>query len=818
MFFLFSTLMDDLITLSSSAFPAASRVVGFRGVEAISRLYEIEIFVTVPSEDGDFDLADTVGAKAQLVLDRQDDLPPFLLAGVLGRVDLLHEFDGRALVRGLLVPRLWELRLSRHSRIFTGKSVPEVIEEILTDNGFTEQDYEMRLGAYEPEEHICQYRESDLDFISRWMEREGIRYWFEHTEQGEKLILDDSAWYPDEAVGVPVRYYPQLGHDRSAGASFRSFSAQHNSLPASIKLRDHDYARPNLDVSGSAPVWQYGPGEVNLYGERFFSPDAGKRLAKLRAEELLARQVIYQAAGTRLHLRAGTAFQLEEHPRAPLNARYLVIEARHFGNQAGDMSSFRELLGLEHDDVYFVELRAIPAKTQFRPECRTGWPRIYGFENGVIDGPATTDYAQIDGQGRYNVKFLFDESSLKDGAASTWVRMMQPHGGSVEGFHFPLRKGTEVLLSFLGGDPDRPVITGVVPNAHTPSPVSSGNHTKNVIQTGGRNRLELDDLDGQQRITMSTPHTNSYIRMGSPNKGHTMIVHTDGPTKLDAGGNLDIEAGYQSGGGHKQEKVKGPVIEIYENTKNETVTLDVTETYNQRQHTEVATGQDLLVKAGGQKIGVNGGMGVNVDGGVTIKVGSGHALSGAEGADYKIDVVGGKYVMHTDQEMQIKSKAAALIESEDATMDIRSKGAMTLHAVGPLTTQGQTETTRILGVSFKDVNGDKTEFTHGHALTVKLATERNFTMSAVANFALSGTFDLKIGVFVNVNASATFTFATGVKAEFNSTIDLRTTPMKIQNATAGFVFNSTGCFVINTMEMAFLGVSFMSRAAIQLIN
>src|SRR5262249_54570578 len=155
--------------------------------------------------------------------------------------------------------------------------------------------------------------------------------------------------------------------------------------------------------------------------------------------------------------------------------------------------AFRSLLQMEHDDVYFVELTAIPEKTQFRAQSQTPWPRIYGYENGSVDGSADSEYAQIDDQGRYNVKFKFDESNLKSGKASTFVRMMQPHGGGIEGFHFPLRKGTEVVFSFLGGDPDRPVISGVVPNALTPSPVTSGNHTKNVIQTGGRNRFELED-------------------------------------------------------------------------------------------------------------------------------------------------------------------------------------------------------------------------------------------------------------------------------------------------------------------------------------
>src|SRR5262249_3673917 len=127
-------------------------------------------------------------------------------------------------------------------------------------------------------------------------------------------------------------------------------------------------------------------------------------------------------------------------------------------------------------------------------------------------------------------------------------------------------KGTEVLFTFLGGDPDRPVIAGVVPNAHTPSPVTKGNHTSNVIQTGGRNRFELEDKSGSQRITLQTPHTNTMIRMGAPNDEHNMIVRTDGKTLLDAGKDWDVTVG-----GHLDEDVKGDLIEKYHGTQTTTV-------------------------------------------------------------------------------------------------------------------------------------------------------------------------------------------------------------------------------------------------------
>ncbi len=815
--------LTDLITISSSVLPDTTRVVAFRGVEALSRPYEIEIFLSLEGEEGDgLDLGDAIGAKARLVIDRADDaLPPFVFAGILASVELLHAVEGRSLVRAVLCPRLWLLGLSRHSRLFTKKSLTDVIESVLQDNGLTGEDYELRLGTYEPEEHICQYRESDLDFISRWMEREGIYYYFVHAEEGEKLVICDDKSYEEDVLGKAVRYYPQTGQDRSAGPSFRSFTSRHRTLPSMVKLKDYDYAKPNLTISGSAPVASNGAGEVSLYGERFFTSAAGDRLAKLRAEEMLAREVVYHARGTRSHLRAGHVLELEEHPRGAMNARYLAIEVRHHGNQAAGASSFAQMLKLEHDEVYFVEVDAIPADTQFRPEARTQWPRIYGYENGTVDGTADSEYAQIDDQGRYSVKFKFDETSLKDGKASTFVRMMQPHGGGVEGFHFPLRKGTEVVFSFLGGDPDRPVISGVVPNAHTPSPVTSGNHTKNVIQTGGRNRLELEDKSGQQRITMSTPHTNSYMRMGSHNTGHTMIIHTDGPTLMDAGGDMNVEVGYHGNpAGVKTEKVKGSVTETYEDTKTETVTRLVTENYNNRQVTTVAQGQDLSITAGGQKVGIAGGMGVAVNGGVSFNVGGGSGLAAPGNTDFNVGVTGGNFKATTNQNIDMKATAGtqsyestgkATLKSSGGDVDIFAGGNINVTTSGKYTGNiTGDKMTNVLGMQFKVVSSDKKEITYGTGLTLNAAANANFTLAAE--------FNLKVGVFVDVKCSADFTFATGIKAEFSSVIDLRATPMKVSEATAGFAFMSAGVFMVQTPTLVFTGAAFMSRAAIQLIN
>jgi type VI secretion system secreted protein VgrG len=581
--------MIDIFTVSSSVLPEGTRVIGFRGSEGISRPYVFEIYLSIESgESHEIDLADAVGAKATLTLARQGDDAPYLFHGLFSELSLLHEMGGRAVCRALLVPQLWRLRQTFHSRIFTAMSIPDVIAATLEDGGLTSDDYVFKLaGQYKPEEHVCQYQESHFDFISRWMEREGLYYYFEQGDSGEKLVITDSASFQDDLVAAPVRFFALAGGDVTARACLQSFTCRHRALPGSVRFKDYDYTKPTLGITGTAPVSRVGLGEINIHGGRFFTPEAGKRLATLRAEELLAREVVFTGSGTTFHLRPGYTFTLEDHPRASFDAKYLATEVEHTGNQAATTAELRKLTGLDGEEVYRVDVTAIPKAVQFRAELKTPWPRVYGTEHGIIDGDIDSEYAQIDDHGRYLVRFAFDESDLNDGKASTRVRMMQPHGGGIEGWHFPLRKGTEVLFTFLGGDPDRPVIAGVVPNAHTPSPVTKANHTRNVIQTGGRNRLELEDKAGSERITMQTPHTNTMIRMGSANEEHNMILRTDGATLLDAGQDWDVTVG-----GKLDEDITGAVIE----------------TYHANQDTSIAKGRKEVIAAGGLNQNIHGGL------------------------------------------------------------------------------------------------------------------------------------------------------------------------------------------------------------------
>ncbi|MBM4359038.1 MAG: type VI secretion system tip protein VgrG [Deltaproteobacteria bacterium] len=551
--------MNPVFTLRSEALPPGTAVVGFRGSEALSRPYRFTVWFTIPSELTEFDMVDFVGARATLEVGRLSPLAePHVVHGILVTVELELEAHGRALFRAELAPAVWRLAQVRHSRVFTNLTVPAILTEVLVSAGFTPADFALRLeGSYPVEEHVCQYCESDLDFLARWMEREGIYSYFEQGEERERLVFVDHRASHEASRQVPVRYHPIAAHDGSATECFDVVKLRRVSLPGGVRVADYDYLKPSLELAALAPIVPGSAGEVVEHAGRVFRPDDVARVVKLRAEEVRAREAILHAAGTVLHVRPGYRVALEDHPRAALNGDYLVTALEHVGNQGATTPELQKLTGLEGEPLYRVELAGIPGDVQFRSERRTPWPRIYGHENGVVDGEAESDYAQLDEHGRYHIKLRFDERARADGAASTWIRMAQPHGGTVEGFHFPLRKGTEVLVSFLGGDPDRPVIAAVLPNAHTPSPVTRSNHTTNVLQTGGRNRFELEDKKGEEHIALETPHTSTMIRLGHPYEGHNLFFQTEGASMHKIGLDWNVEVG-----GNKKEFVLGNSVKV----------------------------------------------------------------------------------------------------------------------------------------------------------------------------------------------------------------------------------------------------------------
>ncbi|MEE4315177.1 MAG: type VI secretion system tip protein TssI/VgrG, partial [Desulfofustis sp.] len=480
-------------------------VAELKGTEGISMLYDFEIMLY--AEDPEIDLKAVLQSPATLsIIPESGDERK--IHGIPAVFEQLQEYDDYIFYRLRLVPRLWMADQYHENMLFLDKSVPDIIEEILTQVGLTSDDYELRLtSSYQPWEYICQYNETDFDFISRWMEREGIYYFFDQSGDTEKLVITDSSTAHQPIAGDAVLYSPPGEATPSVFEQVKEFTCRQQILPKKVILKDYNYRRPSLDLKGEADVDPQGRGNVYIYGEHFKTPEEGNALAAIRAEELLCREVVFYGDGTVSPLIPGYIFELDEHYRDSYNQRYLVTEITHLGVQADylAMSAGTSRITELEGPAYHNRFACIPETIQFRPERKTIKPRMDGTLNAKVDAAGDGQYAEIDEEGRYKIRLPFDQSDAGDGKASRWVRMAQPYAGADYGMHFPLHRGTEVLLTFVDGDPDRPIIAGSVPNPETMSPITSETQTKTMIRTGGGNQIHTEDQDGGQLLKLYSP-------------------------------------------------------------------------------------------------------------------------------------------------------------------------------------------------------------------------------------------------------------------------------------------------------------------------
>ncbi len=495
----------------------ALSVVSFEGSEGISQTYVFEILLV--SDNLEVDLEKVLQNPARLVIRRQGQKDA-TYHGILASFEQQGAVDGKGLYRARMTPKLWWLSITRHNQIFLDKNVQEIVEACLKDGGLTDQDYEFRLqGSYPSNEYVCQYNESHFDFISRWIEREGIYYFFDQTGSAEKIVFTDTQIaHVDLPLGQTLRYSPPSGLETGRKTEIiQSLGCRRRMTPADVYLKDYNYRKPSLDLTGSATVSQNGRGRVYTYNEHFRTPEEGNRLAKIRAQALACRQEEYRGESTVPFMLPGFTFSLENHYRDNYNQKYLCVEVRHEGSQA--MYGLAGLTAGEGKDdaapAYRNSFTAIKASVQFRPEQKTDRPSISGSLMAKIDAAGSGQTAELDDQGRYKVILPFDLSGRQDGKASCWVRMAQPYAGGNHGMHFPLHKGTEVMLTFLDGDPDRPFIAAAVPNPETPSPVNADNQSTSVIQTAGQNQIVMGDQPGSEYVHIASPNGKSFIRIGS---------------------------------------------------------------------------------------------------------------------------------------------------------------------------------------------------------------------------------------------------------------------------------------------------------------
>ncbi len=479
------------------------------GREAISELFSYRIVANHREQgQGGITAEDLLGQEAELVIHRNDTLVRRVYGMIFEVFDRLETEADYSTFELRLVPRAYRLELVEQNDILLDVDLPTLLEQKLTSAQLgSGKDFEIRLaGKYPRHELVVQYRETDMAFISRICEHQGVAYFFEHQSGRDVLVFVDlNESYPYVMAEKTVPYRPRGEHHE-----IYRFEEKLRMIPSHYVVRDYNYRNPQLALTGQS-AFPEGKGLQSEYGVHVKTPDEATQLAMVRAEEQIVARRAFDGATDVERLVAGSRFVLSEHPMGDIRllVTEVALEAAQSAYGAGTMSS---------EKVNFEQtFRAIHESVRFRPRRKTPKPRIHGVINAVVDADEKGHYAEMDDQGRYRIKFLFDTVTPDGKPASKYVRMAQPHAGAGYGFHFPLRPGIEVLVTFIDGDPDRPIITASVPNPLTPSPVDKNNAKRNVIRTGGGNEINIDDDSDGQRIKLHSPYASTTFQLGAKN-------------------------------------------------------------------------------------------------------------------------------------------------------------------------------------------------------------------------------------------------------------------------------------------------------------
>ncbi|MDQ8021125.1 MAG: type VI secretion system tip protein TssI/VgrG [Moraxellaceae bacterium] len=469
--------IDDskrLLAFTSPLGDDALLVERFSGEERVSGLFAFE--VDLLSEQDSIDFGAVVGKPAAIRLKLADDSDRYL-HGIIARFAQVGSEDLRYRYRAELRPWFWMLQHTSDCRIFQSLSVPDILEKIFKARGFN--DFRKALSkSYSPRTYCVQYRESDFDFACRLMEEEGIYYFFEHAADKHTLVLADAS---SAVQACPVKsslpYRPAAG--MTEGDDVTDWLRSLTIVPNKVSLRDFNFEQPSTDLTASSAtiaakakqslleLYDYPGGHAQVAN--------GEAYAKLQMEEWEARQARIEGRGDCRTLAAGYSFTLTQHFRADNNGDYLLLSVQH--------QAVNNLPWQNDDGSYQNRFVCQPKATVFRPPRVTPRPLMHGAQTATVVGPSGEEI-YTDAHGRVKVQFHWDRVGTKNEQSSCWIRVSQGWSGVTWGaIHIP-RVGQEVIVDFLEGDPDQPLITGHVYNAEKTPPYSlPANKTQSGIKS-----------------------------------------------------------------------------------------------------------------------------------------------------------------------------------------------------------------------------------------------------------------------------------------------------------------------------------------------
>jgi type VI secretion system secreted protein VgrG len=564
------------------------------GYEGISRLFSYELDL-LAFENDSLAFSDIVGQKVTITMHLPDGTPRYI-NGYVSRFTQ-GETDERMFTHyhAQVVPWLWFLTRQADCRIFQNLAAPDIISQVF--NLFDFKDFRLSLKSSYPQLEYCvQYRETSFNFVSRLMEEFGIFYYFDHSTQGKHtMVLADQSSTLPACPSSPASYDLEVGGLEDPEV-INNWHVGQELRTGKYTVTDYNFTTPStsllandptvVDLSASQPL------ELFDYPGLHTTKDQGDTVAKVRMQEEEAAYMVVSGAGNCRGLMSGYSFELKGHYRGDQNTNYVVTEVRHFASAGQSYTS----AGNQGGEKYSNHLTCIPASVSYRPARVTPKPFVQGPQPALVVGKAGEEI-WVDKYGRVIVQFYWDRLGQKNENSSCWIRTSQPWAGGNWGAMWIPRIGQEVLVSFLEGDPDRPVITGRVYNADQMPPYTLPDYqTRSTFMSrsskgGGSsnyNELRFEDLKGQEQIFINAEkdmdqrvENDSREFIGA---NRHLIVTTNQQEQIQADKHLHVQGDHfekidgnmsLNVGGNQMESVTGNLSLSVTGNQSESVTGNV---------------------------------------------------------------------------------------------------------------------------------------------------------------------------------------------------------------------------------------------------
>ena len=505
-------------------------------VEELGRPFLITLDVSAKTPKGD--LHTILGNSATVTLSYPRK-PVRRFNGIIARLHYLGLTGGAYRYRIELRPWIWLLSHEQDCRIFSGKSAWTIMTGLFRDAGFTDfSDKRQNAAGDLVLEHCVQYRESTFAFVTRLMEQFGLYYFVTHADGVHTLnFADDPASH--SALPNPIPYRLRQAEWHSGDDQIWDWAAEAQIQPGAYTLRDYNFTTPKADLTAKSLLaggHAHGTSEVYDYPGQYDVADHGQKAAQVRMQDFAARRQVSGGTSNSRLLGCGSRFTLSEFTDSTANQEYLVVESTCLVQES-------ETQGYKTDDdddlldTFVCTMRAVPSSHPFRLPNVTSRPLISGPQTARVAGERGQELT-TDQYGRIKVKFPWDRRETEDENSSCWIRVSQSWAGQGWGAMFIPRIGQEVIVEFLDGNPDRPIVTGQVYNADMTVPYGlPDNKTRSTIKSnssqggGGFNELRFEDKKDAEEVFFQAQKDFNEVILNS----HTSKITQDTTTTIDKG-------------------------------------------------------------------------------------------------------------------------------------------------------------------------------------------------------------------------------------------------------------------------------------------